>query len=426
LTEKEKEDLVGDGRFKVFVRNPGHPIFKNICEPSYLGDFFMRMLIIDRYYPIERFYRGNKYAPGKDVEELLTLPNQDSLDPFKGPTQELLKQLPVEDAAYAKYASALEQHGRVVKDALNDSLYSLGLALESLLKDKGVANDPKKASMEEFWSQPDPNIKSLKGQVEALQQRVQYGDPLVIARRQGKGRVVAFLTSAGRAWNYWAGGSDVKFSYPVVLVDLQKYLGSAGEDLSRPVGSPLTLTVDAGGYEARMHASRALAREMKDGSGPNGDGSLRDNEDLPEQPGAVSQNQISFTYSDTRTPGIYFFDFFPRNDKGQAAAVEKKAYAFNVDTANESDLKRASWESLVHNPGSVPPGRGLVYLNSPASDFSILQEKQNDWSESPWLYLLILAVLVVEQLLAVHLSFHLKGDEAQGASAALRPRSAAA
>ena len=34
-----------------------------------------------------------------------------------------------------------------------------------------------------------------------------------------------------------------------------------------------------------------------------------------------------------------------------------------------------------------------------------------DASESPWLYLFFLVILVVEQAMAVHLSFHLRGNE---------------
>ena len=41
-----------------------------------------------------------------------------------------------------------------------------------------------------------------------------------------------------------------------------------------------------------------------------------------------------------------------------------------------------------------------------------LRERKSDLSESPWLYLLFLIVLVIEQALAVHLSFHVKGGEA--------------
>jgi len=44
---------------------------------------------------------------------------------------------------------------------------------------------------------------------------------------------------------------------------------------------------------------------------------------------------------------------------------------------------------------------------------SLLAPKHEDMSEAPWLYLIILVVLIVEQALAVHLSFHLKGNEAQ-------------
>jgi len=49
-----------------------------------------------------------------------------------------------------------------------------------------------------------------------------------------------------------------------------------------------------------------------------------------------------------------------------------------------------------------------------------------DASESPWVYLFFLLVLVVEQALAVHLSFHLKGKETvPGATAAQAPAAAA-
>ena len=52
-----------------------------------------------------------------------------------------------------------------------------------------------------------------------------------------------------------------------------------------------------------------------------------------------------------------------------------------------------------------------------------LVAKHNDFSESPWLFLIILLVLVAEQALAVHLSFHLKGNEALP-PAAVRPQPA--
>ena len=38
--------------------------------------------------------------------------------------------------------------------------------------------------------------------------------------------------------------------------------------------------------------------------------------------------------------------------------------------------------------------------------------RSSDLSESPWFFLLLLGILVAEQALAVHLSFHLRGNEA--------------
>jgi hypothetical protein len=56
-----------------------------------------------------------------------------------------------------------------------------------------------------------------------------------------------------------------------------------------------------------------------------------------------------------------------------------------------------------------------------------LSEKKSDFSETPWIYLLFIAVLVVEQMLAVHLSFHIKGgSEAQLPSQVLRSQGAVA
>ena len=42
---------------------------------------------------------------------------------------------------------------------------------------------------------------------------------------------------------------------------------------------------------------------------------------------------------------------------------------------------------------------------------AVLVPKLNDLSESPWLFLILLLVLVAEQALAVHLSFHLRNTD---------------
>ena len=74
-----------------------------------------------------------------------------------------------------------------------------------------------------------------------------------------------------------------------------------------------------------------------------------------------------------------------------------------MDTV-ESDLRRAAKEDLERNGAT---------LRNPGSGWgSTLADRQSDLSESAWFYLLFLVILVIEQALAVHLSFHLRGSEA--------------
>ena len=60
--------------------------------------------------------------------------------------------------------------------------------------------------------------------------RLRNGAPLVVERSFGKGRVVAFLTTAAPAWNNWARNP----SFVVAVQDLQAYLvAAAGRRASR-------------------------------------------------------------------------------------------------------------------------------------------------------------------------------------------------
>ncbi len=114
----------------------------------------------------------------------MTLPNDRPVTEYQGAAQEILDVLPVDDARYAKYRSALEQHRRAIRDTLTGkSLHALASALESLLHDVGESADAGHPNLKEFWEQPDPKVQSLKSRIEDLSQRVQYGDPLVISAR---------------------------------------------------------------------------------------------------------------------------------------------------------------------------------------------------------------------------------------------------
>src|SRR5262249_16700193 len=147
------------------------------------------------------------------------------------------------------------------------ALYVLANALDSLLKDKG---DPEKAdrpNLVEFWNASD--YQKLKGRIARFRDAVQLGDPLVVTRSYGKGRVVAFLTSLGRSWTDWAGGSSASFTFPVVMLELQKYLTSGGPANSLIVGTPLEMQLDTSRYDTKMR--RYFLPETADNLAPGGE-----------------------------------------------------------------------------------------------------------------------------------------------------------
>ena len=128
-----------------------------------------------------------------------------------------------------------------------------------------------------------------------------------------------------------------------------------------------------------------------------------------------------FSFDEGRKPGVYVFEFTQRPDVGVDAKVETRAVAYNVDTTNESDLRRASRDDLEHAAVGV-----LVHRPDSGTLREQIGNRQTDLSESAWFFLVFLIVLVIEQALAVHLSFHLRGNEALLPAQAVRPQATAA
>jgi hypothetical protein len=119
------------------------------------------------------------------------------------------------------------------------------------------------------------------------------------------------------------------------------------------------------------------------------------------------KGKIIFTSTKHDEPGLYVTELVDENVQGKIFATY--AHAFNVDTAREGDLNRVSSDVLKRDLFDQAPDVIQPVNISSAED--ALVGRQNDFSESPWLFLLFLFVLVAEQALAVHLSFHMQGDD---------------
>jgi hypothetical protein len=418
--EEEFKKLYLEEQQKLFVRSK-HPIFADIF--SYQGVF--RYLILEGYWPTLPRTKWAS-APGT-VEELVTLPNEKPLDNFKAAGNQLNQKLQaINEAKFDKWKPGLERHYRAIRDALGGSqLYELALALQALLNDAGDEKNPERPNMKAFWDLPEQ--ATLRQEIEAFRDLVQYGDPLVLTHRFGKGRVVAFLTTAGKGWSKWAGGCPASATYPIVVLELQKFLSSGDEEMNRFVGAPLTIELDAAQYENKMRRYyQPEVQEAPAGTPQPAPGKRAGLTDLGEQLGVADQNKVTLTFDEARKPGVYLFDLFPRQQAGGVEPKpEQRAFVFNVDTLAEGDLKRSSKEELERNPTNAPHDRGKITLYGSRANFMELTQQVADTSQSPWLFLVLLVLLVGEQALAMHLSFHLKSGEALLPAQAMRPQAAA-
>ncbi len=406
-TEPELEPNLFDSQLKLFVRNETNPIFADVWDPHVRSIF--NFLPIKRYFPVNR--RIWNPEPGQ-VEEVATLPNEHSIRDYAAQAQEIVDAIDqaLNDPANSKYRATLEAHKKTIHDTLfgDKPLYELANALEACLKDKGDPSDAAKVGLAEFWNLPEN--QRLRARLTKFLETVRLGDPLVVSSQFGKGRVVVFLTSAGRSWNDWAGGSLASPTYPVILLELQKYLTAGNSDSAYLVGQPLELQLDSGRYDARM--KRSFLTETREGqaspaSAPQQGEKASGMVDLKEQLGVVNGSKTSFLFNEARKPGLYLFELERRGEElgaGVAPRTEQRAFVYNVDP-RESDLRRAPREELDH----LGPA---VHLRNPGSGWGAdLANRQNDLSESPWFFLGFLLLLIAEQALAVRLSYHLPGKE---------------
>src|SRR5262249_29500647 len=149
-------------------------------------------------------------------------------------------------------------------------------------------------------------------------------------------------------------------TFPVFILELQRYLNSTESDPSQIVGTPRDLEVDGTRYEPKMTCSfwaekrESGAAKPAEAKAPGEEAKPDEKEaaeetgakDLGEETGTESGNRLTFLFNKTQKPGVYFLKLTLRTEPGAPVKTETRAYAFNVDTLNESDLQRAGTEQL--------------------------------------------------------------------------------
>ena len=219
--------------------------------------------------------------------------------------------------------------------------------------------------------------------------RLRNGAPLAVERKFGQGRVVAVLTTAAPTWNNWAQGNP---TFVVALQELQAYL-SARPAAAYQVGAALRLNLDPAKYQARLRfvtpqRGAAPAAPLDAVPGPGG--------------------ALLATFADTDVAGVYEAQI-TRTD----GTVELRRWAVNVDPA-EGDLKIVGAEPLASRL------EGVRYDYALASSFRYQNRQAAGVDLSRSLLYFLIALLLVEQVLAWSASYHPPGRKALAGSGGSR------
>jgi hypothetical protein len=413
--EDPRKPEYGGNDYQVLLRDNNYadldlyPIFGPIFKEPKFKDV-LKDLPVRRYFRVPR--SEWKKEPGK-IEELVTLPNDKPLSESAGQVFgffDRLDKIVKGNDEYQQYARSLDRHRKEIVNLIGPTSEKKGqhlaAALDDMLYDKGKEKERADyPNLTEFWTNSDPKIRTLREDILKLREQVLYGDPFVISGQYGKGKVVAVMSTAGKEWNDWGGGSISSLLYQPFIWELQNYLSSQGSDAYLRVGTPVQIAVDTEQYKQKNRQLKMVRYFMRTQQGKPVQKVVDS-----EQFGDPKKGELVFTFEKNLEPGLYEAHLVYEDQKGDTS-LAAWGHVFNVDTPREGKLLRVSREDLDKNLLGEAPGK--IKIESPQSDLDEEGTRRNDLSESPWFFLIFLGILIAEQALAVHLSFHIKGGEVE-------------
>jgi hypothetical protein len=252
--------------------------------------------------------------------------------------------------------------------------------------------------------------------------RLRNGAPLVVERKFGDGRVMAFLTTAAPQWNNLA----TTPRHIAAMMQLAAYISAARQtDPGRQVGTPLDVEIDRGKYLSQVKfttprggaagvfpvealppgsnaaAADSKAAESKTDAAPNAD----DKKAAPPATGAVAapspgdpKNAIwhAALPVDTAQSGFYEAQLQLTMPQG---ATESRRFAYNVNP-EEGNLK------MIDGPQLEPRLTGVKYRFHHAADAFFDSDDPDQANFGRTILYMLIALLIGEQLLAYAISYH--------------------
>ncbi len=422
---------------KILFRDKDHPFVSKesngLATPP-LGPMDFDNLLISYYY--EPKGRSEWQVPEQEVVEVVTMPQiRSSIAQFKKEAQELRQTvqdkadaLGATDSDYAKQKALIPFYRKKIREALDhDSLAMLDQALEHMLEDAGDERNPDRPDMPKLWGHPQ--MKSTKENIVRLRDKVRYGDGLVYARKyvgrddknKRGGYTVAVLTTAGTSsseknnipkWNEWGDG-PAKWSYPNFVRPMQTFLNSQGDSLNRVLDprEKFETSFEKNRYKPDVKVTFTPQEQPKVEDGKPVPPAKP--KDLPTRKLESKDDRQWLTFAEAKEPGIYNFELMP--ERGSEADVLSLSY--NVDAEAEGNLTRTETDKLEKKDLKDSKKGSLIVLG-PGDSFERFKNREPDVSELPWIYVVLLLLLLAEQAMAVHLSFHLKSGEGTAAPGA--------
>lgn len=433
--EKQPQDLIL--RERLFTDLESYPVFGKMLRDGMNRRNFENVNI-SKYYRAKRPERRiEREEEEKDdgkprttkILELATLPSEklivaevsarigEVFYPDAGKENDPWNKV-VSNPKLDKYKKRLNEYRDYIRSVMNKNLGKkvsfLARPLNEMLSDTGAKKrvkeadgktekdvpDPDFPDMTELWASSDPDVEALRTRILNLYEEFAYGDPFILSSQFGGGRVVVVLSTAARRWSGWSGGtSDEPSAFPVFLEELQKYLSSQGSQSTYNVGSALNLPLDVEVFKQRgipfYQVKRSYMRPLESKAAE-----VLYKEDIT---GKEKEGVVNFPLNPSGYPGLSVTELL--DPTGQV--VTSVAHVFNVDALSEGPLQRTSSISTLldqSRPGSV----SLVTPTTPPTE---IVPQQSVFAETPLFFLILICVLIAEQALAVHLSFHLRGDQ---------------
>lgn len=327
-----------------------------------------------------------------------------------------LKNLAEEIKKYEKYAPTVKKYCDAIDRTVvkyDNPLPLLVTWFDELLEGQGSpANEkdmqPEVPSMREFWALPE--LAELRQEFVDQNNRVKYGDPFFIAKQYGRGRVLAFMGSAGMRGAdgmYWNSlNLDGKWYFPLLAKEsVQRYLCSTTGEYNLTLREFFNFDLDATAYQPRA----IVKFESND---------TQKLEPVSQPVFTPADGRISYTFKEGAKPGLYLFEFFPQVPEGankkDYPSEDLRALATNFDTRIESNLLRARSHELreiakvekveTMDIKDIPQKRIVEKVRTLPPP----PEPDRDFSSSHWMFLGMIILLILEQAWSVRLSFHVR------------------